>query len=299
MDFGDDNRLLVGGVSGMTVFDLGAQTAQTLSLPTDTIVQANYSRDGQRIVYVTDRQRLFVAEVNSGATSELTLDEGSVVNDLSLSRDGQYLAVALGNPLGGDDSATNGWIVFDLRDGSRAQEYTSNSWVGDVAFDPAGEHLAWLSDTANVGTLFSAEPAATWPLEQPTRSGLAWLPTTLLTDPDAVSQLAFADGNNVTLVDVATGQPVITLTNPEDYLPGTLAFSAEGSALAMMNRSIDDMPAPRTLQIFDVATGDLLFSQTLNTARAMAFSPDGTLIAVLSDDTLRLYGVAALGEAVG
>jgi WD40 repeat protein len=35
------------------------------------------------------------------------------------------------------------------------------------------------------------------------------------------------------------------------------------------------------------------------TARGMTFSPDGTLVVVLTDNTLRFYGIATMEEAVG
>jgi WD40 repeat protein len=88
-------------------------------------------------------------------------------------------------------------------------------------------------------------------------------------------------------------------TNETDYLPGTLAFSADGSVIAVLNRAVTDEPMPRTLRLFDVVTSDVLYSQTLETARGMTFSPDGTLVVVLTDNTLRFYGIATMEEAVG
>ncbi len=298
LDFGGAGQLLVAGTTGITWYDLDQRIVGNLTFPPDTVVvEANFSPDGHTIAYSTGLNQLFVYDTVTEQTTQLEVNEGTVINDLDFSPD-NLLAVALGDPLGGQQNIVNGWSIYDLTDQTRVLEFTSASWAGDVAFDPGGVRLAWLSDTLNVERLYSEDPAINWPLEQPTRTGLAWQPVPDINDPAAIFRVAYADGNNVHLVDIATSQ-LVTFANEEEYLPGTLAFSAEGSVLAVMNRAVMDEPTPRTLKLLDVVTGDLLFSQELETARAMAFSPDGTLIAVLTDETLRIYGIAAMGEAVG
>ncbi len=69
--------------------------------------------------------------------------------------------------------------------------------------------------------------------------------------------------------------------------------------LAVLNRAVTDEPMPRTLRVFDVVTRELLYSETLETARDMTFSPDGTLVVILTDTTLRFYGITTLQAAVG
>lgn len=298
LDFGGAGQLLVAGTTGITYYDLDQRTVNHLTFPLGTVVlQANYSPDGRYIAYSTDIHELFVFDTVSEQTMQLEVDEGTVINDLDFSPE-NLLGVALGDPLGGQQNIVNGWSVYDLTDQTRVLNYTSASWAGDVAFGPGGARLAWLSDTVNVNVLYSEQPPTNWPLEQPTRTGLAWQPVPDLNDPAAIFRIAYADGNDVHLVDINTSE-IATFPNEDEYLPGTLAFSAEGSVLAVMNRAVTDEPTPRTVKLFDVVTGELLYSQVLETARAMAFSPDGTLIAVLTDETLRIYGIAVMGDAVG
>ena len=297
VDFGGLAQLLVAGTAGVTFYDLDHLTVGNLSLPLGTVaLHVNYSPDGHYIAYSTDANQLFVYDTFADHTVQLDLDAGSVVNDLDFSPD-NLLAVALGDPLGGQESV-NGWRVYNLSDPSRSLSYPTNSWVGDVAFGPAGLRLAWLSDTVNMVMLQDGLPAIMGQIEQPTRTGLAWQPVVDPTDPASVYRLAYADGNVIALVDVNTSH-MTSYTNETDYLPGTLAFSANGSVLAVLNRAVTDEPMPRTLRVFDVGTSQVLYSETLETARNMTFSPDGTLIVVLTDRTLRFYGIATLAEAVG
>jgi hypothetical protein len=297
VDFGGLAQLLVAGTSGVTFYDLDQLTVGNLPLPRDMVaLHVNYSPDGNYIAYSTDANQLFVYDTLADQTVQLEIDDGSVVNDLDFSSD-SLLAVAIGDPLGGQDSV-NGWSIYNLSDNSRSVDYPTDSWVGDVAFGPAGIRLAWLSDTVNMVMLQDDLPVISGQIEQPTRTGLAWQPVADTTDPDSSYRLAYADGNVIDLFDVNTLH-LTSYTNETDYLPGTLAFSADGSVIAVLNRAVTDEPMPRTLRLFDVVTSDVLYSQTLETARGMTFSPDGTLIVVLTDSTLRFYGIATLQEAVG
>lgn len=188
--------------------------------------------------------------------------------------------------------------LYDVGDGNRSAHYPTDSWVGDVAFGPAGIRLAWLTDSVNMIVLQDALPVITGQLEQPTRTGLAWQPIADPFDPEAAFRLAYADGSTMHLFDVNSGN-LASYINEAEYLPGTLAFSADGSVLAALNRSVTDEPMPRTIRLFDVATSAVLYSETLDTARDMTVSPDGTLIVILTDTTLRFYGIATLDGAVG
>jgi hypothetical protein len=297
LDFGGSGELLVAGVNGVAYYDLLAQTVGSLPVPADAaVLHINYSPDGRYIAYSTDSNALFVYDVADESTVQLDLPDGAIVNDLDFSI-GNLLAVALGDPLGGE-APVNGWAIFDLRDNSLVLVYDADSWVGDVAFGPAGLRLAWLDEQVNMVILEGDLPVLSGQIAQPTRTGLAWLPVEDTAAADAAFQLAYADGSVVQLFDVNTSE-LTTFTNEDDYLPGTLAFSADGSVLAVLNRAVSDAPTPRTLKLFDVSTGDLLESETLETARSMAFSPDGTVIAVLTDNLLRFYGIAGALDAAG
>jgi hypothetical protein len=297
LDFGGSGDLLVAGVNGVAYYDLPGQTVGSLPVPADAaVLHINYSPDGRYIAYSTDANALFVYDVADEATIELSLPEGAIINDLDFSIGG-LLAVALGDPLGGAEPI-NGWSIYDLRDQSLVLAYNADSWVGDVAFGPAGLRLAWLDDQVHTVILQGDLPLLSGQIAQPTRSGLAWLPVEDTAAADAQFQLAYADGSVVQLFDVNTSE-LTSFTSEDDYLPGTLAFSADGSVLAVLNRAVSDAPTPRTLKLFDVSTGDLLESETLETARSMAFSPDGTVIAILTDNLLRFYGIASALDAAG
>lgn len=297
VDFGGLTQLLVAGTSGVTFYDLEQLTVGNLPLPPDTAaLHVNYSPDGRYIAYSTDANQLYVYDTSADQTLQLEIDDDAIINDLDFSPN-NLLAVAIGDPLGGD-ATVNGWSLYDLQAGDRSAYYPTDSWVGDVAFGPAGLRLAWLTDSVNMIILQGDLPIITGQIGQPTRTGLAWQPVADPTDPAAAFRLVYADGSIIQLFDVETGD-LVSYTNPEDYRPGTLAFSADGSVLAVLNRAVTDEPMPRTLRVFDVVTQELLYSETLETARGMTFSPDGTLIVVLTDTTLRFYGITTMQEAVG
>ncbi|MBK8027329.1 MAG: SH3 domain-containing protein [Chloroflexi bacterium] len=297
VDFGGLEQLLVAGTSGVAFYDFNELTVGNLPLPADMVaLHVNYSPDGRYIAYSTDSNELYVYDTLADETAQLEIDDGAVINDLDFSP-ANMLAIAIGNPLGGPDSV-NGWSIYTLSDNSRSAFFPTTSWVGDVAFGPGGLRLAWLTDTINMIVLQRDLPVISGQIGEPTRTGLAWQPLDDPTDPAAAFRLAYADGSIIQLFDVDEGN-LASYANETDYLPGTLAFSADGSVLAVLNRAVTDEPMPYTLRLFDVVTGDVLFSEILETARGMAFSPDGTLIAVLTDRTLRFYGVATLEDAVG
>lgn len=297
VDFGSSTNFLVAGTTGVTIYELEQGRINNLPLPLGVIaLHVNFSDDGESIAYSTDSNRLFVYDTVDEQADELEVDEGAIINDLDFSP-GNLLAAGFGDPLGGDESF-NGWRVYNLDDSSLSIQYPTDSWVGDVAFGPLGLRLAWLSDSANMVVLTEDLPLMTGQLAQPTRTGLAWQPITDLTDLDAEFRLAYADGSTIQLFDVETSDLMI-YTNEDDYLPGTLAFNADGSVLAVLNRSLNGEPVPRILKLFDVATGDVLYSERLETARDIAMSPDGSLLIVLTDDALRFYGLATTQDAVG
>jgi WD40 repeat protein len=297
VNFGGVTQLLVAGTTGVTYYDLNEQTIGNLPLqPNMGAVHVNYSPDGQYIAYSTDTNQLFVYDTMADQTVELEVDDEIVINDLDFNSN-NLLAVAMGDPLGAEDSI-NGWSIYDLNDNTRLMNYPTDSWVGDVAFGPAGMRLAWLSDIVNVVMLADDLPTISGQVGQPTRTGLAWQPVDDTTDPDTAYRLAYADGNVIMLFDINTSD-LTSYTNETDYLPGTLAFSADGSVIAALNRPVSDEPVARTLKLFDIVTSDVLYSETLETAREMAVSPDGTLIVILTDNTLRFYGIVTMQEAVG
>jgi len=297
LDFGDVAQLLVAGTAGITYYDLDQLTVGTLSLQPDIVaLNVNYSPDGRYIAYSTDLNRLFIYDVLADQTAQIEVEEGAIINDLDISIE-NTLAVGFGDPLGGDNSV-NGWTIYDLTDNTRIVYYPTDSWVGDVAFGPAGLRLAWLTDTVNTVILQDDLPYISGAIGQPTRTGLAWQPLADPLAPNASFRLAYADGNIVDLFNVHTGD-LMSYTNESDYLPGTILFSADGSVIAVLNRAVTDEPTPRTIRLFDVVTGTVLYSETLDTARGMTFSPDGSLIVVLTDTTLRFYGIATLQDAVG
>lgn len=297
VDFGGAGQLLVAGTDGVIIYDLNQLVVSSLPLPADVaVLRIEYSPDGRYIAYSTEANQLYVYNTVTDTTTQLDTEDGVIINDLDFSPD-NLLAVAIGDPLGAQD-AVNGWGIYNLTDNSQSAFYPTESWVGDVAFGPGGLRLAWLSDTVNMILLQGDLPIVSGQIGQPTRSGLAWQPVADPTDPAAVFRLAYADGNIVQLFDLEASH-LMSYINEETYLPGTITFNADGALMAVLNRPVSDEPTPRTLKLFDVVSGDVVYREDLDSARSMAFSPDGTMIVVLTQEDLRFYGVTPTLEAVG
>ncbi|MEO3929062.1 hypothetical protein ABGB07_35165 [Micromonosporaceae bacterium B7E4] len=106
--------------------------------------------------------------------------------------------------------------------------------------------------------------------------------------------LATASSRVVRLWDVATGQSVTALTDPDSSVE-ELTFSPDGTTLATC--------ADETVRLWDVATGDVVRTLAITDPddklhgvkfHGVAFSPDGKSVATTSTDkTVRLWDVAS------
>jgi WD40 repeat protein len=114
--------------------------------------------------------------------------------------------------------------------------------------------------------------------------------------PDGRILAVSGAGNTVRLWDVATHQPLKTLSGNQGPVY-SLAFSPDGRTLATGS-------ADQTVRLWNVATGQLQITISAPTGggKLVAFSPDGHTLAATDDssdhgDTLRLWAISPLNQA--
>ena len=150
-----------------------------------------------------------------------------------------------------------------------------------LSYSPDGK---WLVVTTSAGIKFY-DAASLAPIQPPATQ--AWAGTPIFS-PDGKS-VAFTSGKNdtVTLLDVATGNTLQTLSGQPTTFNG-MAFSPDGKTLAttMGNNNIN---------LWDVASGKTRFvlSGHADLVILVVFSPDGKTLASTSyDKTIKLWNVA-------
>jgi WD40 repeat protein/serine/threonine protein kinase len=121
-------------------------------------------------------------------------------------------------------------------------------------------------------------------------------PTALAISPDSKLIVTSGDGDRfIRIWSLETGQLVHQIHSPGVVL--SLAFSPDGKILASgsADEFLNDQPPfyfDRSVRLWDVTTGELIdiIQPRLRFIRALAFSPDGTNLAVGSED-LNNFGV--------
>lgn len=252
--------------------------------------------------------RLARINLETGAATELT--EGAPFSILSLSlsstpRDGtpQQLpanrVAAASSPMqptgGPGGSPIAGVYVFDLNSGRVVVRVDSLRLIDQAAYSPDGTLLAYSDGALHLIDVAGNRELSNQALDEATNYGvLGWRP---VIDPGTTAAddiLAYANGRNVDVLNVRTGQRQQYLLDDESRLPAAIAFSRDGSLLAVMSNDSSRGLAsflPGRLTIFDYVTGDVLFDLDVDGLSAFAFSPDGTLLAVSDGVEVTLWGV--------
>jgi WD40 repeat protein/tRNA A-37 threonylcarbamoyl transferase component Bud32 len=157
-----------------------------------------------------------------------------------------------------------------------------------VAFDPKGKYLA--TSTGKTVKIWDATSGQeTWTL--PSQSGEC---RNVAFSPDG--RLAAPDGTLIKIWDLSARRTTLCLRGHKDPV-FCVAFSPDGRRLASGGGTTQFQPAtptPRELKIWDVSSGQQLFTLSGHTAPivAVAFSPDGNWLASSSwDHTVRVWDV--------
>ena len=284
----DGNSLIVVGGNEAQTWDVHSgqlRQTQASDIPIRSIA---FSPDGKLMAWgggeygyggvVADDQYIIqMWDVATGQPFYTLQEPGDVVYQVRFSPDGQFLATWSG-----------GEGVVKLRQASTGELLFSRP-ASNVVFHPHGRLFA-----TGVGQIYAEGDVGLqlWDMDtfELVRSveGLQ-LPVTFTADGNIV---ASNDTGTTGIWDIDTGELLLPFTGGDagmGYYPSVAALSPDGRILALGN------------QLWDMSTGQFLW--TSDQGAAVAFRPDGRLLATVNGDgTLSLWGLpsntaGAEGEA--
>lgn len=290
LDFSLDTQLLaVGTDNGLTVFSLpdlavaeGFEISEGiggLAFGSNLLAYASTSTGEVGVLTPLSSPQAFVFP-------DRVIDG---VNGLAVA--GSRIAVATGVVFGGVEGGQDGVEVFDLITQRRIREINASFYVPDVAFNADGSRLAFIDTSLRIIRADTFAEAAAIPIAGGSTGVVTWQPSAVPNTPN--TGLAYADGSSVRLYNTTTNT-VQEFSLDEGVTAKALAFSPDGALLAALadDSGIERAPTvPMTLNLFDVQTGDLLLQMEVNDAWSMAFSADGTLLALGEANGVAIYGV--------
>ncbi len=164
------------------------------------------------------------------------------------------------------------------------------------SFQASGQTFDANAAASTTSTTGGADLSGAQPITLANAAQVAKL-TTLTVGNGLVNALAFSPdgksmavdtGNNISLVDIASGKVTATLEGHTDIIL-SLAFSPDGKTLASGSQD-------QTVRLWDVATAKLLNTITVDSgyprSRAV-ISPDGKTVAQANSGPLRMWDIAS------
>ena len=257
--------------AGLVAAGLVTPKIETTAKVREAITSVAASADGRWIAMARPHS---VEVINANRTRQLTGHTGTI-NEVSFSRDGQWLCVAAGE-MGLVGEATL-WRTSDWSRGPVVQGHRDALYAAQIS--PDGKLLATASYDRDAMTwdLATLQPLTTYRGHNDAIYGISFSPNGKL--------LATASGDRtVKLWDVATGQRLDTFSQPAKE-QSTLAFSPDGRFVAAGGLDC-------RVRIWEISetgregSNPILYARFAHEGQILklAFSPDGRLLASSSAD---------------
>lgn len=277
--FSPDQATLAARVGNdIQIWDIATgHLLRTLSGHQDVVMAMAYSPDGQMLISSsgTGEKKIMFWNPNDGSQVRAPL-EGWSVFKLKITSDGEYL-------IGEVDDAVRVWRLSDNRLLNVLQGI-----VGEVSYSPDGSSLAFVScqeTTSDICTheLLSlykvAEGAVPWSVYGYTENI-----GSIQFSPDGQT-IAAAAGNGITIVNASDGRlqhRLYDAGNEADVV--NLLYSTDSSLLV-------STWADQSIRIWNAADGSLVYTMHNQPIDRIAFSPDDTILAVLSRNVISILGI--------
>lgn len=294
--FSPDGKLLASGSFDKTVklWDVGAgQAVKTLAGHTGEVLSVAFSPDGKLLASSSRDKTIKLWDMATGQALKTLSGHDDWVFSVAFSPDGKLLASGSG------DETIKLWEVATGRLTKTLSEHAS--YVTSVAFSPDGMLASGSFDkTIKLWDVATGQEVKTLSGHTSRVNSVALSPDGKLLSSvggDCLGDTCFGEGK---LWDVGKGTQLRPLTLGPDEVAYSVAFSPNGKLVASGFRIPSfspDQPPPASSRLWKVATGMEARSLAGHTSDvwAVAFSPDGKLLATGSDDTtIRLWYVGDL-----
>jgi WD40 repeat protein len=173
--------------------------------------------------------------------------------------------------------------LYDVSNNSLQIRFDADFWVNGIAFSPDGTQLAWMDTALHIFDIETGDAIFNAPVE-----ALGIGPVIYTPDGTAI---AYADGNAIVRLPLEGIGQLQVYEAAEGLLPSAIAFNPDGTLVAVISVPGEGSTASPVIAIFDAETGDLVFEETSESARTLAFSPDGTLLLVAESEEVVFFVV--------
>jgi WD40 repeat protein/serine/threonine protein kinase len=253
----------------------GHQELRTFTEHTKPIISVTFSPDGKQLASASGDGTVRVWDAATGNVRRI-LHHPIGVRSVAFSPDGVWLASACGDGL---------VRLWDAASGQELRLLKGHTdWLWSVGVSPNGKLLA----SAGLDNQVKLWDAATGQ-ELRTLAGHRAPVFRVEFHPDGKRVASISSDETVRLWEVATGRVLRTI--PLQGRQRGMAFSPDGTRLACS--------AGKAVKLWDAISGQELgpFEGHTDTARSVAFSPDGRWLATASHDrTIKLWDVASRQE---